>query len=25
PFEKIPDNWSCPVCGVAKSDFIPVE
>jgi len=21
PFEKIPDDWSCPDCGVAKSDF----
>lgn len=21
PFEKIPDNWQCPVCGAAKSDF----
>jgi flavin reductase (DIM6/NTAB) family NADH-FMN oxidoreductase RutF/rubredoxin len=21
PFEDIPDNWVCPVCGAAKSDF----
>lgn len=21
PFEKIPDDWVCPVCGAAKSDF----
>ena len=21
PFEKIPDNWKCPVCGAAKTDF----
>jgi flavin reductase (DIM6/NTAB) family NADH-FMN oxidoreductase RutF/rubredoxin len=21
PFEKIPDNWKCPICGAAKSDF----
>jgi rubredoxin len=21
PFEKIPDNWQCPVCGASKSDF----
>ena len=21
PFEEIPANWVCPVCGVAKSDF----
>jgi rubredoxin len=21
PFEKIPDNWTCPMCGAAKKDF----
>jgi flavin reductase (DIM6/NTAB) family NADH-FMN oxidoreductase RutF/rubredoxin len=21
PFEKIPDDWQCPMCGAAKSDF----
>jgi rubredoxin---NAD+ reductase len=21
-WEDIPADWSCPVCGVAKSDFI---
>ena len=21
PFEKIPANWQCPVCGASKSDF----
>ena len=20
-FEEIPDDWVCPVCGVAKSEF----
>lgn len=25
PFEKIPDDWVCPVCGAAKSDFEKVE
>jgi rubredoxin len=20
-FEKIPEDWRCPVCGAAKSDF----
>lgn len=25
PFEKLPDNWICPVCGVGKSDFEPLE
>jgi rubredoxin len=23
PFEKLPDDWSCPVCGAAKSEFTP--
>jgi len=23
PFEKLPDDWECPVCGAAKSDFEP--
>lgn len=23
PFEAIPDDWVCPVCGLAKSDFVP--
>jgi len=21
PFEEIPDDWVCPICGAAKSDF----
>ena len=21
PFENIPDSWTCPVCGAAKSEF----
>ena len=21
PFEEIPDDWACPVCGVDKSNF----
>ncbi len=25
PFEKIPDNWVCPICKVAKSMFRPVQ
>ncbi|MBP9812004.1 rubredoxin [Candidatus Gracilibacteria bacterium] len=24
-FENIPETWKCPVCGVSKSDFIPLE
>jgi rubredoxin len=22
-FENLPDNWVCPVCGAAKSQFEP--
>jgi flavin reductase (DIM6/NTAB) family NADH-FMN oxidoreductase RutF/rubredoxin len=25
PFEKLPDNWVCPVCGAGKSDFERIE
>ncbi len=25
PFEKIPETWSCPDCGVSKADFEPIE
>jgi rubredoxin len=24
-FEDIPDDWTCPVCGVSKLDFEPVD
>lgn len=24
-FEDIPDDWVCPICGVTKEDFEPVE
>ena len=24
PFEAIPDDWVCPVCGAGKSDFKPL-
>ena len=24
-FEDIPDDWMCPMCGVGKEDFSPVE
>ena len=24
-FEDIPDDWTCPICGVTKSDFKPID
>ncbi len=24
-FQDIPDNWTCPECGVAKADFEMLE
>ncbi|MBE0638294.1 MAG: flavin reductase [Bacteroidales bacterium] len=24
-FEDIPDNWTCPICGVSKADFVPMD
>ncbi|MEO0157912.1 MAG: rubredoxin [candidate division WOR-3 bacterium] len=25
PFESLPDTWTCPVCGVTKDMFKPIE
>jgi len=25
PFEEIPDDWVCPICGVGKSEFRKVD
>ena len=25
PFEDIPDDWVCPLCGVGKDEFSPVD
>ncbi len=25
PFSELPDTWKCPLCGAAKSDFMPEE
>ena len=25
PFEKIPDTWVCPVCGVGKDQFEKID
>ena len=24
-FEDLPEDWVCPVCGVGKDDFQPIE
>ena len=24
-FEKLPEDWFCPECGVPKTEFSPVE
>ena len=24
-FDDIPEDWQCPVCGVTKSEFRPVD
>ena len=24
-FEDLPDNWTCPECGVSKDEFSPFE
>ncbi len=25
PFEDIPEDWTCPICGVTKDDFEVVD
>lgn len=25
PFEALPEDWTCPLCGVGKADFEPTE
>jgi rubredoxin len=25
PFEDLPEDWVCPVCGAEKADFEPLE
>jgi rubredoxin len=25
PFDDIPEDWCCPVCGVSKADFVEVD
>lgn len=24
PFEELPDDWECPVCGAPKEEFRPI-
>jgi rubredoxin len=25
PFDKLPPDWVCPLCGAGKDEFAPVE
>ena len=25
PFESLPDNWLCPICGASKDQFTPID
>lgn len=25
PFDELPENWTCPICGVSKDDFTAIE
>lgn len=25
PFEELPDTWVCPVCGLGKEVFVPLQ
>ncbi|MGI6566872.1 MAG: rubredoxin [Firmicutes bacterium] len=25
PFEELPDDWVCPLCGVGKDEFQMIE
>lgn len=25
PWENVPEEWVCPLCGVGKDDFSPVQ
>jgi rubredoxin len=25
PFEELPEDWACPVCGAAKEDFEKID
>ena len=25
PFEKLPEDWTCPLCGATKDQFEPLD
>ncbi len=25
PFEELPDDWACPICGASKEEFEQIE
>ncbi len=25
PFEKLPDDWTCPICGATKAEFNKID
>jgi rubredoxin len=25
PFEELPDDWECPICGAPKEEFNPID
>ncbi len=25
PFEELPDTWVCPICGLGKEFFVPLN
>ncbi|MBQ2413906.1 MAG: rubredoxin [Rikenellaceae bacterium] len=25
PFEELPQDWVCPICGLPASDFAPID
>ena len=25
PFDKVPEDWVCPICGAAKDQFAPAD
>jgi rubredoxin len=25
PFEDLPNDWECPICGASKEEFSPID